>query len=201
MTHQKMTAKFVLSIVFFAAFICVGCARTDGGAPVEICHGRPQYRKNTPQVIARQNEEPTSARTPAQADNTISPHPATPVHKNKPQFSTPISQDLYRNARKAYTQDGVLIPVKRGTPFVAIAGGAVIFAGSDSELGNTVIIRHPNEWVSVYAHAQSLTVSTGSIVKKGQTLGKTGQSGGISAPNLHLEVRHNNKIVSPRNLY
>lgn len=197
MASLKIRTNSLFSLIVSSSLTCSGCARTDGGAPVEMCHGRPYHHIQG----AKKPQSHPSDRGGKIRANTLDPHPTTPIRTNIPPFAHPITHERYRDARKVYTQDGVLVPVNEGTPFMAIASGAVIFAGSDSELGNAVIVRHPNEWVSVYAHAQTLNVSTGSIVKKGQVLGKTGQSGRVNTPGLHLEVRHHNKIVSPKNLY
>lgn len=197
---MRLSPAFCAVVV---ALALAGCARKDGGAPVEICHGRPQHQlksvKPTPSKADIYEAETT--KTACSTEDTPISESKPQRARNAPNFATPINESLYKNARKSYTQDGVLIPVKTGTPFVAIDGGAVIFAGSDVELGNAVIVRHADEWISVYSHAKSLKVSTGSIVKKGQTLGFTGQTGKATKPQLHLEIRHKNKIVSPRKVF
>ncbi|USO00988.1 MAG: M23 family metallopeptidase [Alphaproteobacteria bacterium] len=137
-----------------------------------------------------------STTSPADA---LKSHTETPVISAK--FAYPLEKSIYAGASKVFTTDGVLITIPKGTPFIAIESGAVIYAGSDPELGNTVIIRHANEWISVYSHASTVSVSTGSLVKKGQILGKSGQTGKAKRPQLHLEIRHNNHIISPKNIY
>lgn len=67
------------------------------------------------------------------------------------------------------------------------------------EAGNSVIIDHDDGWVTQYAHMRknSITVSLGQIVKRGQTLGLLGLSGNTEFPHLHFEVRHNQQPVDP----
>jgi murein DD-endopeptidase MepM/ murein hydrolase activator NlpD len=63
--------------------------------------------------------------------------------------------------------------------------------------GNLVILRHSEEYVSVYAHNQVNLVEEGIWVEKGQIIGKVGQTGRTSGPHLHFEIRKNNKAVDP----
>ena len=67
------------------------------------------------------------------------------------------------------------------------------------EAGNSVIIDHGNGWVTQYAHMRknSVSVRSGQIVKRGQTLGLLGLSGNTEFPHLHFEVRHNNQSIDP----
>lgn len=78
-----------------------------------------------------------------------------------------------------------------GTPVVSILDGVVVAAGNGVEhwtYGNSVYIDHGNGWMSRYAHLDSISVSPGQTVKKGQVLGGCGSTGNSSGLHLHLEV-------------
>ena len=81
----------------------------------------------------------------------------------------------------------------KGSPFRAAQGGKVILAKNDGNwnygFGNYCIIDHGNGVHTLYAHAQSLTVSEGDIVQKGETIGYIGSTGNSTGPHLHFEVR------------
>jgi murein DD-endopeptidase MepM/ murein hydrolase activator NlpD len=94
--------------------------------------------------------------------------------------------------------DGIDISVPQGTPIKAAENGVVIYAGNGlKELGNTVLIRHDDGTVTVYGHADALSVSRGQKVQRGQTLATSGMSGNAKQPTLHFEVRKNASPVNP----
>lgn len=94
--------------------------------------------------------------------------------------------------------DGIDISVPEGTPIKAAENGVVIYAGNGlKELGNTVLVRHDDGTVTVYGHADALSVTRGQKVQRGQTLATSGMSGNVSQPQLHFEVRKNSAPVNP----
>lgn len=94
--------------------------------------------------------------------------------------------------------DGIAISVPQGTPIKAAENGVVIYAGNGlKELGNTVLIRHDDGKVTVYGHADSLSVQRGQKVQRGQTIGASGMTGNVSRPMLHFEVRKDAAPVNP----
>jgi murein DD-endopeptidase MepM/ murein hydrolase activator NlpD len=94
--------------------------------------------------------------------------------------------------------DGVNIAAPRGTPFRAAEAGTVIYAGNELRgFGNLLLVRHDGGYVTAYAHADELTVQRGDQVRRGQTIGRVGQSGGVATPQLHFEIRRGTRPVNP----
>lgn len=94
--------------------------------------------------------------------------------------------------------DGINIASPEGTPIKAAAPGTVVYAGNELRgYGNLVIIRHPEEFLTAYAHQKHLNVSKGAKVQQGQIIGYVGSSGNISQPQLHFGVRLGKKPVNP----
>lgn len=94
--------------------------------------------------------------------------------------------------------EGINIAVPEGTPVKAAEGGTVAYAGSELKgYGNLVLIRHPNGYVSAYAHNGDLKVKRGDTVKRGQVVANSGQSGNVSSPQLHFELRKGSTPVDP----
>jgi len=87
--------------------------------------------------------------------------------------------------------DGTDFPAPIGTPILATANGIVIKAGWGGDYGNMVEVRHPNGFITRYAHAQELSVKVGQSVKKSQVIGKSGSTGRSTGPHLHYEVLRN----------
>jgi murein DD-endopeptidase MepM/ murein hydrolase activator NlpD len=94
--------------------------------------------------------------------------------------------------------DGIDVAVPENTPIKAAEDGVVAYAGSELKgYGNLVLVRHPNGYVTAYAHAKELLVKRGDQIKRGDVIAKSGQSGNVDAPQLHFEVRKGSAPVDP----
>ncbi len=80
----------------------------------------------------------------------------------------------------------------------AAEAGVVAYAGNDLKgYGNLVLIRHPNGFVSAYANNAEIDVKRGDVVKRGQVIAKSGESGDVASPQLHFELRKGSTPVDP----
>lgn len=82
-------------------------------------------------------------------------------------------------------------------PLYASKGGKVTFAGTMSGYGKIIIIQHSGGYETRYAHLDKIGVRKGQYVKTGELIGKTGQSGRVTGPHLHFELRKNGKALNP----
>lgn len=97
--------------------------------------------------------------------------------------------------------DGINIATAAGTPIRAAASGTVSYAGDElKDYGNLVLIRHADNYVTAYAHADHLIVAKGDNVTKGQVIGYAGSTGDVSSPQLHFEIRHGTTPLDPSSL-
>jgi murein DD-endopeptidase MepM/ murein hydrolase activator NlpD len=87
--------------------------------------------------------------------------------------------------------DGINIQANAGDAVRAVAAGDVVYAGDQVPgYGNLVLIQHPDGWVSAYAHLSKVGVKMQQKVSQGQEIGQTGSTGGVTEPQLHLEIRY-----------
>lgn len=93
---------------------------------------------------------------------------------------------------------GIDISSDRGMPVKAPAPGTVVFAGSQAEYGNTVILDHGNDIKSLYGHLQKIQVVLGQRVERGQVIALSGNTGKSSGPHLHYEILVKGQAVNPR---
>jgi len=94
--------------------------------------------------------------------------------------------------------DGINLAVPEGTPIKAADDGVVAYAGNELKgYGNLVLIRHANGYVSAYAHASELMVKRGDTIKRGQVIAHAGQTGNVTSPQLHFEIRKGSTPVDP----
>jgi len=95
---------------------------------------------------------------------------------------------------------GVDYRAARRTPVKATADGVVRYVQDKNEgnYGRVIIIMHNFGFETVYAHLRYTDVKVGDVVKKGQQIGRSGNSGRSSGPHLHYEVRYASKILDPK---
>jgi len=94
--------------------------------------------------------------------------------------------------------DGINIGAPRGTPVKAADNAVVAYVGRDlSALGNLILLRHSDGFVTAYAHNDQLLVKRGDIVRRGEVIGRVGTSGNVETPQLHFEVRKGSDPVNP----
>ena len=96
---------------------------------------------------------------------------------------------------------GIDIGAPYGQSVITVDDGVVIQAGWLKGYGQTVIVSHGGNLSTLYAHLSSVSVSDGSSVSKGQTVGKIGSTGLSTGPHLHFEVRKDGEPQNPMNWY
>jgi murein DD-endopeptidase MepM/ murein hydrolase activator NlpD len=128
-------------------------------------------------------------------------------------FSRPIAADevnwplaIYRYGGVFFADvvhSGVDIPAPKGTPVLAVGDGEVVWAGwglfflkeeFSDPYGIAVAIRHDfgylgNDLYTIYGHMNDCYVIRGQRVKKGDVIGIVGETGQVTGPHLHFEVR------------
>lgn len=98
---------------------------------------------------------------------------------------------------------GVDFSMPNGTPVLSSADGKVIVAKHDYFAGNFVVIRHRNKYVTRYMHLRNYIVKIGQMVKKGDIIAFSGNTGRVTGPHLHYELWLKKKPVDPlsKNFY
>ena len=105
--------------------------------------------------------------------------------------------DLFEESEDKRHQ-GIDISSTLGTPIRAASAGKVIYSNNTIKgYGNLIILRHSDEYVTVYAHNQENIIEEGMWVEREQIIGKVGKTGRATGPHLHFEIRRNNKAVDP----
>ncbi|MFE5189297.1 M23 family metallopeptidase [Streptomyces sp. NPDC056628] len=101
---------------------------------------------------------------------------------------------MQNGARWAHKHSGQDFAVPSGTQVVAAHGGTVVKAGGNGAgdgpaYGNAIVIKHGNGTYSQYAHLSRIEVRIGQVVKTGQEIAKSGNTGNSTGPHLHFEIR------------
>ena len=87
-----------------------------------------------------------------------------------------------------------------GTAVGAMNGGTVLLARALFYEGNCVMIDHGYGWLTLYFHLSRLNVAEGQSVKRGQTVGLSGETGRVTGPHLHVSARWQGIYVDPAQL-
>ena len=152
-----------------------------------------EAREPAPSRIVTASRNDTSAKQEAA--------PRSETAKSPDMFAWPAKGPVIsRFGRKANGErnDGINISVPRGAPVHAAEKGVVIYSGNELKgYGNLVLVRHAEGWVSAYAHNGKLSVERGDAVRKGQVIATAGDTGSVSEPQVHFELRRNSKPVDP----
>lgn len=91
----------------------------------------------------------------------------------------------------AVFHSGIDFSAPLGTTVTAVADGTVAFAGEKGTYGQVVVINHARGVQTRYAQLSEVSVRIGDTVSAGESLGLSGQSGNVTTPHLHFEVRLN----------
>ncbi|HKB95655.1 MAG TPA: M23 family metallopeptidase [Rhizomicrobium sp.] len=132
---------------------------------------------------------------------TASSQPLPPVG-GAPAFAWPVSGRVisdFGSTANGGKNDGINIATTMDAPIRASASGTVTYAGDAlKNYGNLVLVKHSGGYTTAYAHADRLLVARGAFVTQGQVIGYAGQTGDVSSPQLHFEIRSATTPVNPR---
>jgi murein DD-endopeptidase MepM/ murein hydrolase activator NlpD len=146
----------------------------------------------TPAPVAAPVAQPTAA--PVQVATAPA---AEPTSTSSDRFNWPVSGRVIVDFASS-RGTGINIEAAAGTPVKAAGTGTVIYTGSGVEgYGNLVLIRHSNGYVSAYAHLDNIGVAKGATVNRGDSIGTAGQTGSVTRPQLHFELRRGATPVDP----
>jgi murein DD-endopeptidase MepM/ murein hydrolase activator NlpD len=115
-------------------------------------------------------------------------------------FATPISGPISAEYDPSIGHLGTDVLAPKGTPVKSIMEGFVINAESSVESGNTIMIQHPKNLISIYKHNSANLVKAGQKVQTGQAVAIVGNTGEKSTgPHLHVELWYDGQPVNPKN--
>lgn len=115
---------------------------------------------------------------------------------DEPNWQWPASGPIIGNFEEG-KRKGLVIGGKAGDPIFAAADGRVVYAGSGLRgYGNLIIIKHNADYLTAYAHNQTLLVKEDQTVRKGQKIAEMGSTD-ADRVQLHFEIRKQGKPVDP----
>lgn len=92
---------------------------------------------------------------------------------------------------------GIKIRAERGDPVQAVAEGRVLFSNWLKGFGNLIIIDHGNNYYSLYGHTEEVFKKKGDRVEEREVVATVGDTGSLTGPALHFEIRHRGEPLNP----
>jgi murein DD-endopeptidase MepM/ murein hydrolase activator NlpD len=143
----------------------------------------------------------TTATTTEPIGEEVTPEKSSQASAVAPQFRWPVHGRIisgFGPKTAGQPNDGINVAVPEGTAVKAADDGIVAYAGNELKgYGNLILVRHQNGFVTAYANASELMVRRGDTVKRGQVIARSGQTGAVSSPQLHFEIRKGATPVDP----
>ena len=167
---------------------------------------QPKLTAPATQKVATAPAAPAIAPSTANVVTPVAQNPEPPKIKQDaiaavPSFRWPVNGRVIQAFGPKPTgqqNDGINVSVPEGTAIKAAEDGVVAYAGNELKTyGNLVLIRHANGYVTAYAHASEILVKRDDTVKRGQIIAKAGQTGSVTAPQVHFEIRKGSTPVDP----
>src|SRR5690606_37386389 len=137
--------------------------------------------------------KPAKPAAPAPAPKPAPSAPSGPINWQWPATGSILSH--YSSNKVGH--HGVTIGGREGDPVAAAADGVVVYRGNGlTGYGNLLIIKHDERWLSAYAHNQSMLVSEGQKVRRGEKIATIGATGTFRTQ-LHFEIRRDGTPIDP----
>ena len=119
----------------------------------------------------------------------------------RPSKKTPVAQAAPPKQRYR-THMGIDYAAPIGTPVFSVANGKVAHIGFSGAFGNLIVLEHPGNYHTYYAHLSNYNVEleVGNDVRRGLEIGYVGSTGRSTGPHLHFELRKNGVYIDPYGL-
>ena len=149
--------------------------------------------------IEKDNEESTTKKTPAVTGSIAATEDLNFIWPTEWKGTT--SNWGYRTdpvtGKQEVKHEGIDLKASLNTPVYAPEKGIVRIAGWFKGYGKTVVIDHGNGYSTRFGHLNFISLKPGDTIKKGELIGKSGNTGKSTGPHLHYEIRLNEEPLNP----
>ena len=161
-------------------------ARTFGDIP-------PAVAERVPRTLRALSKRITALTTRArQVDPTRFRWPVSPLV-----VSSPYGSRVHPIAGQPSFHAGIDLEAPLEQPVRAAEVGTVVFSAWNGGYGKVIELQHDAHWATRYGHLDVLLVRPGTVVKKGQVIGLSGNTGMSTGPHVHFELRRDGDALDP----
>ena len=129
----------------------------------------------------------------------------SPVEKDEIRVTSGYGMRIHPIYKKEMMHEGIDLAAAEGTHVVATAEGIIKEIADENYdpkgYGKFIVIVHDQTYMTMYAQLSEVLVKEKQSVKKGEIIGRVGESGLSTAPHLHYEVWKNNEKVNPADYF
>ena len=200
----------ILAVVLAAAVVTVFATQAEPAAAPEA----PAAPVQTAQPEASTSDEVTLEIPQTAAIEESQPADAAPEPAAQLQYVFPLEDAdaavldsfgyrtvpegvAWQQSQKRAVHRGVDLEAEEGSAILAVADGTVTVSTSDLIYGEQITIQHADGMLTTYSHLSERLVSEGDSVRQGQIIGRSGATGWVTGPHLHLDVQVNGEYVDP----
>ena len=112
-------------------------------------------------------------------------------------ISSPYGSRIHPIANEPRFHAGIDLELPMEQPVHAAEDGTVVFSAWNGAHGKQVELQHDAHWATRYSHLDVLMVRPGTLVKRGQVIGLSGQTGFTTGPHVHFELRRDGDALDP----
>ena len=221
MKSNKNTGRFGVKGYYIALILCAAAIGISGYLYYQNTNDDTQLQDGASDVtvISPTGDDVQAVAPGTDADDVPNPDETEGTTATKPKLMktcSPLSGETvsgYAMDCLAYNpttrdwrvHDGIDIAAEAGTAVCAAADGTVYTTYTDESMGTTVVIRHENGYVTVYASLdKDVSVKAGDTVTMGQTIGTVGNTALLEnaiGDHLHFSVTCNDEPVDPQDFF
>jgi len=115
----------------------------------------------------------------------------------KGQVSAPFGRFKHPEFATELVRKGIDIDAPLGEAVRAVEKGRVVFADRFTGYGRMVILDHGERYYTIYAHLSEIISKTGDELRRGETLGRVGDSDSLGGAKLYFELRKDGRSIDP----
>jgi septal ring factor EnvC (AmiA/AmiB activator) len=113
-------------------------------------------------------------------------------------ISAPFGKFKHPQFAAEIVRNGIDIEASTGEPVRAIERGRVVYADRFSGYGKMVIVDHGERYFTIYGHLSEILKKSGDEVRRGEVLGRVGDSDSLAGSKLYFELRKDGHSVDPQ---
>lgn len=158
----------------------------------------PETSDNTEKKEPEQTAEPESIPDQSEKPEAITSDESETESGNGINLIWPATGKIVRRfSASSPKSDGIDIEFEKSTEINAAADGKIIYSASNANFGNMVIIRHNDEFITIYAYLHTIFAKEGQMVRQNDPIGLADTTETKQVPMIHFEVRKAAKPVDP----
>jgi murein DD-endopeptidase MepM/ murein hydrolase activator NlpD len=132
----------------------------------------------------------------------LEPSSIMPIASGQATIASGFGYRLHPITKAQKLHKGIDFKIEMGTEILATGGGTVEkVLTHKSGYGKHIVIKHDENYQTMYAHLSDFKVKKGDKVEKGQVVGYSGNTGKSITPHLHYEVLKDGKAVDPATFF